>query len=107
MASAVTLRWKRVVLKVPGEALAHPASGDGVYDAAVERLAGELSSARSELNVDFAVVVGGENVWRGATGERQTMDSATWDYMGMLATVINALCLQDALERRGQPARVL
>src|SRR2546430_9966590 len=55
---------------------------------------------------EVAVVVGGGNIWRGATGENSGMDRATADYMGMLATVINALALQDALERQGQPTRV-
>ena len=62
--------------------------------------------ARRDLGVEVAIVVGGGNIWRGATGAGAGMDRATADYMGMLATVINALALQDALERHGQPTRV-
>jgi uridylate kinase len=72
----------------------------------VERIAIELAEAREELGTEVAVVVGGGNIWRGATGENSGMDRANADYMGMLATTINALALQDALERQGQPTRV-
>src|SRR6059058_5049759 len=70
-------------------------------------MAGEIAHARSELQVELAVVIGGGNIWRGTTGAGTGMDRATSDYMGMLATVINALALQDAIERQGQPTRVL
>ncbi|MGH9165549.1 MAG: UMP kinase, partial [Acidimicrobiales bacterium] len=73
----------------------------------VARIAKEITEVRTELGTEVAVVVGGGNIWRGATGSGVGMDRATADYMGMLATVINALALQDALERRGQPTRVL
>jgi uridylate kinase len=90
-----------------GEALAS-ASSDEVLDAAtVERFAGEICEARSELDIELAVVVGGGNIWRGTIGARVGMDRATSDTMGMLATVINALALQDALEQNGQDTRVL
>ncbi len=72
----------------------------------VDRIAGELADARTELGVEIAVVVGGGNIWRGASGAGEGMDRAQADYMGMLATVINALALQDALERKGQECRV-
>jgi uridylate kinase len=72
----------------------------------VDRIAAELADSREELGVEIAVVVGGGNIWRGATGAGEGMDRAQADYMGMLATVINALALQDALERAGQPTRV-
>ena len=62
--------------------------------------------ARTQVGVDVAVVVGGGNIWRGMTGASAGMDRAQADYMGMLATVINALALQDVLERQGQPTRV-
>ncbi|MEO6121956.1 MAG: UMP kinase, partial [Acidimicrobiales bacterium] len=64
-------------------------------------------AARSQLGVEIGVVIGGGNIWRGATGEAEGMDRASSDHMGMLGTVINALALQDALERHGQPTRVL
>src|SRR6202012_2237325 len=66
----------------------------------------ELTDVRAELGTEIAVVVGGGNIWRGTTGLATGMERATADYMGMLATVINALALQDALERQGQPTRV-
>ena len=72
----------------------------------VDRIAAELANAREELNVEIAVVVGGGNIWRGATGAGEGMDRAQADYMGMLATVINGLALQDALERQGAEVRV-
>ena len=65
-----------------------------------------MAERESELGVEIAVVVGGGNIWRGTVGEAVGMDRAQADYMGMLATVINALALQDALERAGQDSRV-
>ena len=99
-------RWGRVVLKLSGEAFASTSSVDTIDGAVVDRIAGELADARDELGVEIAVVVGGGNIWRGAVGAGVGMDRAQADYMGMLATVINALALQDALERRGQECRV-
>jgi uridylate kinase len=99
-------RWRRVVLKLSGEAFASAASDETIDGAVVERIALELAEARAELGTQVAIVVGGGNIWRGATGAGAGMDRATADYMGMLATVINALALQDALERQGQPTRV-
>src|SRR5215472_8477709 len=99
-------RWKRVVLKLSGEALASAASDETIDGAVVERIAREIAETRAELEVEIAVVIGGGNIWRGLTGAGAGMDRATADYMGMLATVINALALQDALERAGQPTRV-
>jgi len=100
-------RWRRVVLKLSGEALASSASDETIDAEVVERLAGEMATARDQLDVELAVVVGGGNIWRGTTGAGAGLDRATSDYMGMLATAINALALQDALERHGQPTRVL
>ena len=92
-----------MLLKLSGEAFA---GEDNPIDGKVaEFVAGELVEAR-ELGVDVAVVVGGGNIWRGMTGAGAGMDRAQADYMGMLATVINALALQDTLERLGQPTRV-
>ncbi len=98
-----TARYSRVLLKLSGEAFA---GEDNPIDGKVaEFVAGEIVEARS-LGVDIAVVVGGGNIWRGMTGAGAGMDRAQADYMGMLATVINALALQDTLERLGQPTRV-
>jgi uridylate kinase len=80
--------------------------GFGIDAAIVHRIAEEIVDARRELDVDLAVVVGGGNIFRGMTGATRGMDRARADYMGMLATVINALALQDALEGVGQPTRV-
>jgi uridylate kinase len=99
-------RWKRVVLKLSGEAFAD-ASGRSTIDGdVVFQVAREIAEVRRDLDVDVVVVVGGGNIWRGATGASTGMDRAQSDYMGMLGTVINALALQDALERLDQPTRV-
>ena len=94
------------MLKLSGEALASDSSTDTIEFATVDRIAAEIAECRNELGVEIAVMVGGGNIWRGATGAEHGMDRATGDHMGMLATVINALALQDALERNGQPTRV-
>jgi uridylate kinase len=99
-------RWSRVVLKLSGEAFSSAARDETIDGAVVERIAAEIAKARDELGMEVAVVVGGGNIWRGSIGAGAGMDRATADYMGMLATVINALALQDALERNGQPTRV-
>ncbi len=98
---------RRIVLKMSGEALASSASDETVDATVVERIAAEIARARSELDLELAVMVGGGNIWRGETGAGAGMDRATSDTMGMLGTVINALALQDALEHHGQPTRVL
>jgi uridylate kinase len=98
--------WKRVVLKISGEALASDAADEVIDGLVVERLAKEVAGVRAELGTEIAIVIGGGNIWRGATGSSSGMDRATADYMGMLATVINALALRDALERQDQPTRV-
>ena len=103
----VSPRWRRVVLKLSGEALASAASDETIDAATVGRLAREIAAARAEFDVEMAVVVGGGNIWRGTIGAGEGMDRATSDTMGMLATVVNALALQDAIEREGQPTRVL
>jgi uridylate kinase len=99
-------RYDRVVLKLSGEAFADTTIGYGIDSAVVQRIAEEVASARADLGVDIAVVVGGGNIWRGMSGATRGMDRARADYMGMLATVINALALQDALESVDQPTRV-
>ncbi|NLW90866.1 MAG: UMP kinase [Syntrophomonadaceae bacterium] len=98
-------KYKRVVLKLSGEALA----GDRSYGIDHKTL---LSIAEQLLEVvqqgvEVAIVVGGGNIWRGVAGSAQGMDRATADYMGMLATEINALALQDALEKQGLEIRVM
>ncbi|HEX6237331.1 MAG TPA: UMP kinase [Acidimicrobiales bacterium] len=97
--------YKRILLKLSGEAFAGSA-GHGIDGAVAEFFATEIADVRDGLGVDVAVVVGGGNIWRGMTGTGAGMDRAQADYMGMLATVINALALQDTLERLGQPTRV-
>ncbi|HEV2994172.1 MAG TPA: UMP kinase [Acidimicrobiia bacterium] len=98
-------RYRRVVLKLSGEAFAEP-NGFGIDAAVVARIAEEIATARVDLGVEVAIVVGGGNMWRGAKGAMRGMDRARADYMGMLATVINALALQEALETAGQQTRV-
>jgi uridylate kinase len=98
-------RWSRVLLKLSGEAFA----GEGEYGidgSVVQRLAAQIVEVRRDLDIDVAIVVGGGNIWRGMTGAGAGMDRAQADYMGMLATVINGLALQDTLEQLGQPTRV-
>jgi len=98
--------YRRAVLKLSGEALASSASDETIDGAVVERLAHEIAEVAATDKIELGIVVGGGNIWRGLTGAGAGMDRATADYMGMLATVINALALQDALERHGQPTRV-
>jgi uridylate kinase len=101
----VATRWRRVVLKLSGEAFAGT-EGHGIDGDIVRQLAQEIVEVRQDLGVDIAVVVGGGNIWRGVRGAGQGMDRAQADQMGMLATVINGLALQDTLEQLGQPTRV-
>ena len=98
-------RWKRIVFKPSGEALAGP-SGAGLDGATLAHTALEILDVRENLGVDVAVVVGGGNFWRGRTGAMTGMDATQSDHIGMLGTVMNALALQDALERAGQATRV-
>jgi len=95
-----------VVLKLSGEVFADTSTGSGIDATVVQRIADEVAEATTDLGVEIAVVVGGGNIFRGIPGAERGMDRARADYMGMLATVINALALQDALESRGQPTRV-
>ena len=98
-------RWDRIVLKVSGEAFAGDA-GYGIVGHVVQEIARQIVKVRSEFEVQLAIVVGGGNIWRGMAGSGAGMDRAQADYMGMLATVINGLALQDTLEQLGQPTRV-
>jgi uridylate kinase len=99
-------RWGRVLLKLSGEAFADSSIGSGIDAVVVKRLAEEVAEATEALKVQIAIVVGGGNIFRGLKGASRGMDRPTADNMGMLATVINALALQDALEDIGQPTRV-
>jgi uridylate kinase len=94
-----------VLVKLSGEAFAG-SEGYGIDGEVVTAFASELVEVKSVFEVDIAVVVGGGNIWRGMAGEGAGMDRAQADYMGMLATCINALALQEVLERLGQPTRV-
>jgi uridylate kinase len=100
-------RFQRAVLKLSGEALASSLSDETIDATVVRRIAKEIAETCFELGVQLALMVGGGNIWRGQTGAGQGMDRATSDTMGMLGTVVNALALQDAIERAGQPTRVM
>jgi uridylate kinase len=100
------LKYKRVVIKLSGEALSGGQGGSGIDTATLKATALELGEVRA-AGVQLGLVVGGGNIFRGLRGASEGMDRAQSDYMGMLATVINALALQDALERAGVPTRVM
>jgi uridylate kinase len=97
--------YRRVVLKLSGEALAGSV-GYGIDPPVLERIAAEIRDV-VDLRVEVAIVIGGGNIFRGIAASAGGMDRATADYMGMLATIINALALQDALEKAGLQTRVL
>jgi uridylate kinase len=99
------LRYRRVLLKLSGEALMGD-QGHGLDPKIILRIAAEVKSVH-ELGAEICIVIGGGNIFRGLAGAAQGMDRATADYMGMLATVINSLALQSALERQGVATRVL
>lgn len=96
--------YRRVLLKVSGESLQGAGGPDAINSDAVSYIADQISDVHSR-RVEAAVVVGGGNIWRGAAAERRGMERAAADYAGMVATIINALSLQDALERRGVTTR--
>jgi len=98
------LKYQRILLKLSGEALAGP-EGFGIDPYRAEDIADRIQVVR-ELGVDVAIVIGAGNLWRGKSGLERGMDRATADYMGMLATMMNALALMDAMERRGIVTRV-
>ncbi|MGB9847078.1 MAG: UMP kinase [Desulfotomaculales bacterium] len=104
MAASDAPKYRRLVLKLSGEALAGNL-GFGIDPDVVKSIAAQIEEVVL-LGVQMAVVVGGGNIWRGLAGSAKGMDRATADYMGMLATVINALALQDALEKQGITSRV-
>jgi uridylate kinase len=99
------VQYRRVLLKLSGEAL----MGDldyGIEPSVIQRLAAEIATAQ-KTGIEIAIVIGGGNIFRGAGLARSGMDRVTGDYMGMLATVMNALAIQDALESAGVYARVM
>lgn len=97
--------FKRIVLKLSGEALAGD-QGFGINLLVVEEIAKEIAEIARTTDLQIAIVVGGGNIWRGLAGSAKGMDRASADYMGMIATVMNSLALQDALENAGAATRV-
>lgn len=98
-----TPKYKRILLKLSGEAFAGK-SKHGIDVSVLRKIARQIKKV-TDMGVSVAIVVGGGNIWRGAEAERNGMDRATADYAGMLATVINALSLQDVLEAEGLKTR--
>ncbi|KKL78834.1 hypothetical protein LCGC14_2020880 [marine sediment metagenome] len=98
-------RYKRVLLKISGEALMGP-QGYGLHPPTVQRIAAEVKSVH-DLGVEICMVIGGGNIFRGLQGSAQGMERTTADYMGMLATVMNALAMQSALEELDIHTRVI
>ncbi len=97
--------YSRIILKISGEALRETGSRDNISPQIVEQIARQIKEIH-DLGVEVAVVVGGGNIWRGASASHRGMERATADYMGMLATVMNGLALQSSLEAIGVPTRV-
>src|SRR5690625_5092577 len=100
----MSARYKRIVLKLSGEALSGE-KGFGIEPIIINSIAEQVEEV-ANLGVEIAVVVGGGNIWRGKIGSQMGMERANADYMGMLATVMNSLALQDSLEAIGIPTRV-
>lgn len=100
-----THTYKRILLKLSGEALRSPGSMDNISPEIVDRIAEEIVISHKQ-GIEIALVVGGGNFWRGAKASVRGMDRATADYVGMLATVMNSLALQSAIERAGAPCIV-
>ena len=96
--------FKRIVLKLSGEAFAGK-QGSGIEPKTVARIARDIATVTKQ-GIQVAIVVGGGNIWRGLSGSAEGMDRVSADYMGMLATVMNSLALQDALEKLGVATRV-
>lgn len=104
--SASDLVYRRVIIKLSGEALSGSKGGSGIDTTTLRATAEELAAVR-EAGVQLGIVIGGGNIFRGLRGASEGMDRAQSDFMGMLATVINSLAMQDALERAGVPTRVM
>ncbi len=99
------MKYKRILLKLSGEALMGEQKG-GIDPAVVTMVANQVKAIR-ELGIEVGLVIGGGNIFRGVAGATKGMDRVTGDHMGMLATMINALALQDALEQKGIQTRVM
>jgi uridylate kinase len=104
MKSSHPPRFRRILLKLSGEALGNEV-GMGIAPEVVHDMASQISEVR-QLGIDVVIVIGGGNIFRGVQGSERGIDRVTGDYMGMLATMINALALQDALEKQGVATRV-
>lgn len=100
-----TVRYARILLKLSGEVLGNKATGDCINPAVVADVAQRIRPI-VDLGVEVAIVLGGGNIFRGATGEARGLARTTGDYMGMLATIINGLALQDAIEHEGMETRL-
>ena len=100
---AVELKYRRILLKLSGEALG--AQGTGIDAVTVHNIAAEVRRVHT-LGIQIAMVIGGGNMWRGADAAATGIDRATADYVGMLATVMNSLVMQDAMEKLGMETRV-
>src|SRR5260370_40135092 len=100
------VKYRRIVLKLSGEALCGTEGGFGIDGNVIRATAAELAEVHA-LGVQIGIVVGGGNIFRGLKGASTGMDRAQADYMGMLATVINSLAMQDALEKASVPTRVM
>jgi uridylate kinase len=98
-------KYRRIVLKLSGEALRESGSQETISPAIVTNIAKQIQQIR-QLGVETAVVIGGGNIWRGLTATHRGMDRTTADYMGMLATMINGMALQSALEQLGVETRL-
>ncbi|WP_044249720.1 UMP kinase [Chondromyces apiculatus] len=100
------LKYRRIILKISGEALCGKEGGFGIHPETLLRVAAEIAELQ-RMGVQIGIVVGGGNIFRGLKGASAGMDRSQSDYMGMLATVINSLALQDALEKQAVPTRVM
>jgi uridylate kinase len=105
-ASRMSLKHKRILLKLSGEALCGVPGGFGIEPKTLDTISAELAEVYA-LGVQMALVIGGGNIFRGLKGSAQGMDRASADYMGMLATVINGVALQDAMEKHSVPTRLM
>ena len=106
MSQSSQVRYKRVVLKLSGEVLREPGSNESISPEVVQKIAAQIADA-TKLGVELALVIGGGNIWRGLTASHKGMNRTTADYMGMLGTVINAMAMQDVLEKKGLDTRVM